>query len=893
MRSQGIFSRSLTIATAIFILAFAAAGSQAWARHPDAVEVFHCAFDDLQDKNFDRWPDRWERKRSPHHPPYLPIAITDDPQAVSGRALKIELDGGAAVLSSPPIRVDAQFSYVLEGRLKTHRLEHHRAWASVTFYDAERRPVNTIHSEKYQQAAQWTDLHLGPFTPQSDKIKTAVIQLHLEQETGMDLRGWVMFDDIWLGRLPRMTLSTNSQFNVYTDPDNVKVVCQLSGTTEREPEIRFELLDASGRQIDTMTKMVVVHQIDQRRIGRVAQRLSASDDSPVGYTGSVEWRPKLLSQGSADDAFGFYRIRATVRSAKGVVHQRATTIAVIRPFERPVQGEFGWSLPGGDRPLALDALVSLLPKVGINWLKFPVWYDDTNPSRGERLMRFAERLGSKGIEVVGMLDVPPESARSNFGDDAQLSIANIFASDPTLWRPSLDPVMTRLSLIIRWWQLGGDHDTSFVGYPDLAEAVVEIRKQLYRFGQEVQLGLGWQWLVETLPDDAPPWEFLTYSANPPLTPTEVSGYLERQPPGPAQRWVLVEPLPRSHYQVDARAQDLVEQMMAAKLQGAEGIFVPNPLSTEHGLMNDDGTPGELLMPWRTTALVLGGATHLGSMQLPAGSRNHIFTRGNEAVMVVWNEKPVEELVYLGDEIQQIDIWGRRVQTPAKPEDEHRQRIQVSSLPTFITGINKQVAQWRLAVQFDQTRMPSIFGKAHANGVQMKNSFSQGAGGEVILRTPKVWKVYPRRINFKTAIGEELSEPFEVELPFTASSGQQRIQLDFDVNVDRRYRFSVYRDLDIGLGDVTIDVQTKIDKHGHLIVEQRMTNHTDKLVDFKCFLYAPNRRRQRNQVFRLRRGDDVKRYRFSRGEELVGETLWLRAEELGGQRILNYRFVVTE
>ena len=43
----------------------------------------------------------------------------------------------------------------------------------------------------------------------------------------------------------------------------------------------------------------------------------------------------------------------------------------------------------------------------------------------------------------------------------------------------------------------------------------------------------------------------------------------------------------------------------------------------------------------------------------------------EAVMVIWNEKPVQEIIYLGDDVHQIDIWGRM----AKPEQrEHRQVI---------------------------------------------------------------------------------------------------------------------------------------------------------------------------------------------------------------------------
>jgi hypothetical protein len=276
--------------------------------------------------------------------------------------------------------------------------------------------------------------------------------------------------------------------------------------------------------------------------------------------------------------------------------------------------------------------------------------------------------------------------------------------------------------------------------------------------------------------------------------------------------------------------------------------------------------------------------------MPEGSHNHIYIRGGEAVMVVWNEQPTQEILYLGENVRQVDIWGRM----AVPEQSgSSQVIHVGVLPTFLTGINQQVSRWRMAVQFEQQRMPSVFGTAHRNGIYIKNFFPQGAGGEVTLHTPNVWKTYPQTMAFKMGAGEELVKPFDVELRFEASSGKHAVRLDFDVHVDRRYQFSVYRDLEVGLGDVVIDISTKLLEDGTLMVEQRMNNHLPKVVDFKCLLYAPDRRRQVNQVFRLGQGQDIKRYYLPNGKELLGKTLWLRAEEIGGNRILNYRFEVVD
>jgi len=44
-------------------------------RYPQAIEVFHCNFDQSSDANFDGWPDGWTRRRLPGYPSYVKIKI--------------------------------------------------------------------------------------------------------------------------------------------------------------------------------------------------------------------------------------------------------------------------------------------------------------------------------------------------------------------------------------------------------------------------------------------------------------------------------------------------------------------------------------------------------------------------------------------------------------------------------------------------------------------------------------------------------------------------------------------------------------------------------------------------------------------------------------------------
>jgi hypothetical protein len=220
-------------------------------------------------------------------------------------------------------------------------------------------------------------------------------------------------------------------------------------------------------------------------------------------------------------------------------------------------------------------------------------------------------------------------------------------------------------------------------------------------------------------------------------------------------------------------------------------------------------------------------------------------------------------------------------------------IEVDTLPKFVRGLDANVARWRMGVKFASRNVPSVFGKPHANEIIIENAFPQGVGGYVELTPPKGWQMEPRRIDFKLAADESAARPFAALLPFDASSGKAPIRADFVVDAERQYRFSVYLELNVGDGQIELETNTRLEEDGSLIVEQRMTNHSPSLVDFKCLLYAPGRRRQRTQVFRLGSNADVKIYRYPDGVQLLGSELWLRAEEVNGSRVLNHRFVVEQ
>ena len=864
-----------TLLTILILAAGVAAPTEV--RYPDAVEVFHCDFGPQWDQTYDGWPDRWVAERSATFPAYLPKRIVEDASAAGGHCLRVDLDGGAAAILSPPLKISATFSYVVEARIKTEGLVHDSAYISVSFFDARHKLLERTTSERVRGTSDWIKMRIDPTAPTLNSAEYAVVGLHLEPSGGRsDVRGSASFADVWVGRLPRMSLKTDRRDNVYVDPARPKITCIASGFAAESSRVVFQLLDLSGQVIATEEKQLSVapRNVDVR------PNADPADAAPTaGIVGTATWIPPVPDM-------GYYRVRAAMPGRVGVVGQRELSLAILKPQSISATGEFGWTLPDGETPLTLAELPDLLGQAGINWLKFPVWSSSDDPGRIDRMVWFAERLHFQHIEMVGLLHQPPTDVRKKLGESDRSLAAQVFSSEPELWYPSLEPVLTSLSLKVRWWQLGGDKDTSFVGYPNAAEKVAQLRKLIARFGQQVFVGIGWSWLHE-LSSQPQAWDFASISCDPPLTAEEQAAYLKLSETAKVRRWAVIEPLARGDYAIDVRAGDLARRMLAAKIGGAEGIFMPEVFSTARGLMNDDGTAGELLLPWRTTALALAGAKYLGSINLPNNSVNHFFDRDGQVVMVVWNDHDIDEKLYLGDDVRQTDLWGRSTKVATSDAE---QVVHAGRLPTFITGLNGPVQRWRMSVKLAETRWPSAFNVAHSNALIVKNTFGQGISGQIKMVAPDGWRIAPADASFKLASGETLNQPFDVILRIEAVTGRQDLRFDFDIMADRRYQFSVRRQIDVGMDDISLTAATRLNDQGELEIEQRLTNETDTPVSFKCFLYSPDRLPTVTQVVEQGRGTDTKSYRIPNGAELIGKTLLLRADEIDGERIINYRFV---
>src|SRR5436190_18265006 len=123
-----------------------------------AGEVFACGFEDAADRDYDGWPDQWIRGRSRELPEFLRIGIVPEPGGTGtppNHCLQIELDGGGAIVSSPPVAISSHFSYVVSLRIKAAGLKHDGARATLSLQGADGHEVQSEASLPLTAAADW------------------------------------------------------------------------------------------------------------------------------------------------------------------------------------------------------------------------------------------------------------------------------------------------------------------------------------------------------------------------------------------------------------------------------------------------------------------------------------------------------------------------------------------------------------------------------------------------------------------------------------------------------------------------------------------------------------------------------------------------------------------
>ena len=704
-----------------------------------------------------------------------------------------------------------------------------------------------------------------------------------------DIQGTIGIDDIEIEQFPQLLLETDLSRGVYRLNQPVLASATILGMKQRELRVRFELRDHHDLLVASVSKPIPP-----------PTRGNGNPKGDVGFTHDtatndavVRWQlPKLPA--------GFYRLGAALEKDDRRSLATDTTIAVIGTFrDQQPSGPFGWTL-AHHRPDQMrnidwspEETAKWLASLGVAWLKYPCWLGPNDLLEAERINTLFRKLNDEGIQVIGMLDSPPQAMLDSYGlHDEQVTVAANLFRDQAAWRSQLEPVMMQLTLKCRMWQLGGESDFSFLGRPGLRELIRGISVGLGAVGQPLDIALSWPWQEPLLEATDISWQAVCRSAQPSLTPAELDDHLKTDSKDRRQllnQWVLLNPIPKSDYTLEARIRDLVLRMATVRGHRVQAAFVSDPTHPETGLLRTGNRPGELLLPWRTTAQLLGNTRRLGSIDLPSGSQNTVFVGETSSVMMVWSDSPKEELIYLGDDIKHIDVWGRDVPFAEERAFGHRvQRIQIGRLPTFVTGVDPTLSAFRMSVALAPDHLDSLLEQSQNIQVTFTNPTQVSLLGTMRIDPPRGWKIRNAQRPWEMIARRSSAEDFELFLDNMATVDEYKIPIHFEFQTVPPRTITVQRKLKVGPADMELKITPRL-LGTIMLVQLEFTNTSTRRLSYRCHLFPQNGRQDERLRVSIDPGKTVKQYfRLANGEELIGKTMWLRAIEQDTQRILNYR-----
>ena len=830
-------------------------------------------FEPDEDREPDGLPDDWNRRRGPGFPSYVDCEIDEKHSHVGDQSLHVKVNGGKVAYYSPfnqkVAQIDPRFNYQFRGFIRTERLKHDYALFTVSFLNSRRQRIQRFETRAVTGThAEWVPLELGPLKPDPE-VRYVVIGCHVDHLANDDINGDVWFDGIWLGKRPRLTLMPDAHDHFLTPDNDIVINAEVSGLESNSQfELQMALRDVNGDVLEQNSWLLTTND---------------KSPSPDGVSGqTIGWKVTARQHGC-------YFVQAALQRDKQTVQNNETTLVISEPVQSRPTGEFGWSLSNGLGSLTPEELSLVAYEAGIHWVKIPVWSSmhEKSATSPAELTRLLEGLYDRSISAVGLLNDPPRQIRSQFAKD-WTGTSEIFSLPPDFWGPSVEPVLARYGSTIEYWQLGGDTDMSFASSNDLPRIIEQVTTQFDQIGRNSKIGVQWPWPTASPVPTGIRNLFTTIGNEDGLTLDEIQQVFSDKTSETAEHWTMLRPLPLEH-SLKVRAGTLIRQMVMARLKGSKGIFLSRVLDGDRGLLNDDGAPTPLFLPFRTTAMNLRGAKHLGSFQLPGSPTNYVFERDKSIIIVFPGETPFSTDLNLGDAVERVDMWGRRSKLPRTSDKHH---VMSDGEPVFCTGCSEAMARWRLEAGFESGVIPAEYG-GHPDAIVGRNTWPQGIRGTVSLKTPRDWEAKPDSWDIELAAGESFRLPTTIYLPQTASLGTAEVVLSFEITADRRRKFDVHRSLEVGLGDVIVDVYTKPLSDGQLLIEQYVSNRTQPLeiMTFRCTLSVGGHKSQTEYVTKLGVDKDRKEYKLPNAQSLLGHELWLNLEQIGGRRNLNKRLII--
>ena len=925
-------------------------------RGPAELVTYRWDFSRSTDRNFDGWPDGWERHRGPRHPNYVDVAIEPidtawataadridttlllrwstirrwapmlpriapsiADQTVS-RCLAVELDGGLAAVSSPPVPCQRSYQYRLQTRIETNGLRHDTARVELQFEDASGQTLDVTVGPAVG-GSQIRDVVISPISPPPG---TTAMRLRLRVAGGPegreDVRGRIRFHPIAVGQYPQLTISTGDPLAVHRVGQPITATVQMVGGIAGATTLALRLTDQHERVVASAERRVTAADVPiEWSLGTLSPgwyRVAAAVSGPAGV--SLATRSGLsvledLSRLQADRRLrprGWITADPTASSGQIASSSQSPEASLNSGYGMTLPTAMLESLVAGR--LSVQRIADWVVQGGSGQAKIPLWLAAGNDTGRRAAARLAVALRDRGVEPVGLLDRPPPADIAAYQPPGQ-SRGGVsgWLAEPARWEPLLAETFEKLAPSVRTWQIGGDEDDSHVGGFQTESSLERIAMIIRGFGPRIGLATPWPWLepapVKKNQDGV--WRTLQRFSQPPLTAAEMLASMPPAAGGPDSQskrafttWINLAPLDNRRYRDDDRAIDLVARMAATRRWDDTTAFGGSTDDSTAGLVTADLKPTALWTVWRTTATLLAATRWEGRLPLPEGSLGDLYAREGWSVSIVSSDQPTIQRLHLGGNVVAVDIWGQISDVPTELHHGRQvHRFVTGPVPLFLVGVDLDLAAFRRSVQLDRRRLDVITGEPQRFRVLFENPTEQPLSGQLAVLTPNTWQRdrQPDQWSIRSrGIGEH---PVAVTLAGDATVGSIDLPIYFrfdrpstsepaDWQVAAASRtIRIDRPLEVGPKGFDVVITTRL--IGDVLrVTIKITNRTATPASFDTLLFAGTDRQYQRRVVATGPNQTTDAFfDWPGGASLVGQSMTLRAMQQEDRRVINQVF----
>ena len=843
--------------------------------------VKHFDFDERDRGNFDSIPMHWYRHEGSGFPGDLEGRFDRDIGRTAVPSFRLDLDGASLAYhyEGRDIAVRPGSDYLVVAWCRSASLGRARAFVTAHYMDRKGVPVpDTERSSSKvggsRESSDWIPLTVAlPGNVATARYINIALWLtqsrvwddrprlprHIERE---DVRATVWFDDVTVYRLPRVELCTSRASNVFGANETVTLHAEVS--------------DPDGLNL---VARLAVHHVDGRRIDERVLPIRTDPSEPI---------PPVTYE---ELPVGQYVGELTIASDDGTqLGRRRLTFVKLAPSVSPptdLGRGFGVVLEHVAETL-LPGQRDLLAELRPEYVKAPVWNTQQavlgRPIPLAEIDGCLEMIKTLGGIPVGVTRDDPDRLRGDDGSRVR-TMFELFRDDPVSWKPLIAGIWSRYGNMMGVWQMGGDDEGIKVLANRPAEVVPDVRREMATLMARPILALPGPVLEASETPPAGDIEVLYLPASVP--PDDIGAALQDHIRTETHRtWVTVEPLPETGYVRTARLADLVRRLAETRFLGPEVVFLRETWSTHVDAFGATVDPREDFIVFRTVSDLLGHTTPVSRTTFGGQASGLVFDRNGQAIILVWDDHAPAEgreyILLLGDEAEQVDLWGRRHRLASAGS---RQRVRIGREPTFIINTPTWLIEFRRRFVVDPWVIEASF-DAQDREIVFVNTYHEPISGTLRLVMPPEWEVRPNRFAFALQPSEEFRQSIRLRFPRYAEAAITPLVGEFDIDAERRYRVIEPAWFELGLVD--IDLNTYVYRQDdRVIISQSLTNRTDRMVSFRGSVIAPDRPRISRQFVNFKPGQSGhKEFVLNDADELAGQRIRVALKELDGSRLWN-------